>query len=85
MTELAKVVAQERALMDKSRELLSTVAAMHVSAPANSSRFKLAVLYNCFLTSDVLAFGIELLKQVKQCSLLGHIIQLSQRPRMVQI
>ncbi|XP_010909087.1 QWRF motif-containing protein 2 [Elaeis guineensis] len=50
-TELAKVAAQERALMDKSRELLSTVAAMHV----------------------------------KQCSLLGHTIQLSPRPRMMQI
>ncbi|XP_008792555.2 QWRF motif-containing protein 2-like [Phoenix dactylifera] len=50
MTELAKVAAHERALMDKSRELLSTVAAMHV----------------------------------KQCSLLGHITQLSRRPRMMQ-
>lgn len=50
MTELAEVAAQEQALMYQSRELLSTVVAMHV----------------------------------KQCSLLGHIIQQNQRPKMMQ-
>ncbi|KAG1347904.1 QWRF motif-containing protein 2 [Cocos nucifera] len=35
--ELAKVAAQERALMDKSRELLSTVAAMHSHTSRSST------------------------------------------------
>lgn len=32
ISEIAKVAAEERLLLDQSRDLLSTVAAMHVSA-----------------------------------------------------
>lgn len=32
ISEIAKVAAEERLLLEKSRDLLSTVAAMHVSA-----------------------------------------------------
>lgn len=52
VSELAKVAAQEQALLDQSKDLLSTIAAMHVSsAPTECLTHTLNLMIMIFTTN----------------------------------
>lgn len=54
VSELSKIAAEERALMEQSRELLSAAAAMHVSTTINSflGLFYFTSFFNLYLIAS---------------------------------
>ena len=80
--ELAKLATQEQMLLDQSRDLLSTVAAIHVRRISSWFNSKQHCALLC--SDHCVDLCIYIASQVKQCSLKTHMLQRKQRQGQTQ-
>lgn len=81
VSELARTVAHEQALLDQSKDILSTVAVMHVSTVI----YVCTCIYESILILNISSYGYKPSLQVKQCSLQGQVLQLNHSANTVQL
>lgn len=76
MGEIAEIATRERMLLNQARVILSTIAALHVSLDSE---------YLSSYSKLIVSLLTQVCKQVRLCSLRGHLIQLRRKPNRLRI